>query len=603
MTSNEKKENQLLHLLNFSGNYKYFTIIGCLLSAISAVVGLIPFIYIWKLIEEIIITMPNFTSTENLVQYGWKALEYSILSILIYFVGLMFTHISAFRNERNMKIQTMNHIVTLPLGYFTKHESGSLRKIIDYSTEKTEAFLAHGLPDGVGGIVTPIAFIILLFSYNWVFGVLCIIPMVLAFLCFIPMMSGENRNSMKQYQESLEQMNSEAVEYVRGIPVTKTFQQTIFSFKNFHQTIKNYKKMVTEFSLSSQIPFACFTVSVNGFFALLIPAGFLLIGSFYNEALLLDLIFYIILTPIAALMMNKMMFLNQNWLLASQAMNKIDEILNEKPLPESINPQHLESSVIKFEDVSFTYPGNKKETLRNLNFEISENETVALVGPSGSGKTTIATLIPRFWDVNKGKITIDDINITKVSQEELMDNVSFVFQNTKLFKSSILDNVLLGKKGASKEEALEALSYAQCDDIIEKLPNGVNTIIGKEGVYLSGGEMQRIALARVILKDAPIIILDEATAFADPQNEYQIQKAFEKITKGKTVLMIAHRLSTIENVDNIMVIDDGEVVESGKHTELLDKNGLYTKMWAEYNESVQWKVKNEGDNNDIRVSI
>lgn len=603
MTSNGKKENQLLHLLNFSGNYKYFTIIGCLLSAISAVVGLIPFIYIWKLIEEIIITMPNFTSAENLVQYGWKALEYSILSILIYFVGLMCTHISAFRNERNMKIQTMNHIVTLPLGYFTKHESGSLRKIIDYSTEKTEAFLAHGLPDGVGGIVTPIAFIILLFSYNWVFGVLCIIPMVLAFLCFIPMMSGENRNSMKQYQESLEQMNSEAVEYVRGIPVTKTFQQTIFSFKNFHQTIKNYKKMVTEFSLSSQIPFACFTVSVNGFFALLIPAGFLLIGSFYNEALLLDLIFYIILTPIAALMMNKMMFLNQNWLLASQAMNKIDEILNEKPLPESINPQHLESSVIKFEDVSFTYPGNKKETLRNLNFEISENETVALVGPSGSGKTTIATLIPRFWDVNKGKITIDDINIKKVSQEELMDNVSFVFQNTKLFKSSILDNVLLGKKGASKEEALEALSYAQCDDIIEKLPNGVNTIIGKEGVYLSGGEMQRIALARVILKDAPIIILDEATAFADPQNEYQIQKAFEKITKGKTVLMIAHRLSTIENVDNIMVIDDGEVVESGKHTELLDKNGLYTKMWAEYNESVQWKVKNEGDNNDIRVSI
>ncbi|MCC7554387.1 MAG: ABC transporter ATP-binding protein/permease [Methanobacteriaceae archaeon] len=611
----EKNKNKFLNLISFSGNYKYFTVIGCILSGISAVLGLVPFIYIWKLIEEIIIVMPNFSNSENLIQYGWKALEYSLLSMGIYFIGLMFTHLSAFRNERNMKTITMNHLVTLPLGYFSRHNSGNIRKIIDYSAEKTEGFLAHSLPDLVGAIVTPMAFIVLLFSFNWLFGLLSIIPMGIGFLFLMSMMNSAKESMMLKYQKSLENMNSEAVEYVRGIPVTKTFQQTIYSFKNFHKTIKDYSKLVLNFSISGQVPYTAFTVSVNGFFALLIPAGFLLMGSVFNPKLLLDLLFYMILTPLASLIMNKVMFTSQNWMLAKQSLIAIEDILDEKPLEKSKNPQSITKHSVKFKDVSFKYPGNKVETLKNINFEINENETIALVGPSGGGKTTIATLIPRFWDVDKGEILIGDSNIKNIQEEELMDNISFIFQNTQLFKDSILNNVLIGKKGARKEEVMKALSYAQCDDIIEKLPDGVDTVIGKKGVYLSGGEQQRIALARVILKDAPIIILDEATAFADPENEYQIQKAFENITKGKTVLIIAHRLSTIENVDKIHVIDSGEIIESGTHSELINLNGFYKNMWENYNESVQWKVKSddeeivfeseekESDINDSRVSI
>lgn len=576
MNHYEKNNNKFLNLLNFSGKYKYLTIFGCILAGISAILGLIPFIYIWKMIEEIIMVMPNYSNAENLVHYGWAALEYGILSIGLYFIALMCTHLSAFRNERNMKMIAMNHIVKLPLGYFSNRSSGSLRKIIDYSSATTEGFLAHSVPDLVTAFVTPVAFLVLLFSYNWFFGILSIIPMIIGILVILPMMKENQQGFLTKYQKSLEDMNAEAVEYVRGIPVTKTFQQSIYSFKNFYKTIKDYSKFVIKYSLSCQVPYTCFTVSINGFFALLIPAGILLIGSTFNPSLFLDLVFYIILTPIASLIMTKIMFTSQNWLIAKQALGKIEELLDEKPLKESENPQHIEKHHVNFKDVSFTYPGNKKETLKNINLKIEENEIVALVGPSGGGKTTIASLIPRFWDVNAGEITIGDVNIKNISENELMDNISFVFQNTSLFKDSILNNVLIGKKGATDREAIKALSLAQCDDIIEKLPDGVNTVIGKKGTYLSGGEQQRIALARVILKDAPIIILDEATAFADPENEFQIQKAFEKITKGKTVLMIAHRLSTIKNVDKIYVIKSGEIVESGTHDELNELNGLYS---------------------------
>lgn len=592
MNTYKKKDNKLLNLLNFSGNYKYLTILGCILAALSAILGLIPFIYIWKLIEEIILTMPNYANATNLANYGWTALFYGIVSIGIYFIALMCTHISAFRNERNMKTITMNHLLKLPLGFFSNKSSGSLRKIIDYSSGTTEGFLAHSLPDLVSAIITPIAFLVLLFTYNWVFGLLSLIPMVIALLLMMSMMEGNNKHVMLKYQQALEDMNAEAVEYVRGIPITKTFQQTIFSFKSFYKTIKDYNKFVTEYSISCQIPFSSYTVSINGFFALLIPAGILLIGSTFNSSLLLDLIFYIILTPIASLIMNKIMFSSQNWMIAKQALSKIEKILDTEPLKESKKPEHIQNHEIEFKNVSFKYPGNKNETLKNINFKIKENQTIALVGPSGGGKTTLARLIPRFWDVDTGEILIGNINVKNVKEQELMENISFVFQETQLFKDSILNNLLIAKKNAKKEEVLKALSAAQCDDIIEKLPDGINTIIGKSGVYLSGGEQQRIALARVILKDAPIIILDEATAFADPENEYKIQKAFKKITDGKTVLMIAHRLSTIKNVDKIHVIQSGEIIESGTHNELIEANGFYKNMWNNYNESVQWKLKN-----------
>ncbi|MEA4957516.1 Lipid A export ATP-binding/permease protein MsbA [bioreactor metagenome] len=588
----EKKDNKFLSLLSFSGNYKYLTIIGCILAGISAILGLMPFIYIWKMIEEIISVMPNYSNAVNLAHYGWMALYYGLLSIGIYFIGLMCTHLSAFRNERNMKIITMKHLLKLPLGFFSNKSSGSLRKIIDYSSGTTEGFLAHSLPDLVIAIITPIAFLVLLFTYNWFFGLLSLVPMVVGLLIILPMIGGSNKKMLIKYQQSLEDMNAEAVEYVRGIPVTKTFQQSIFSFKSFHKTIKDYSKFVTDYSISCQVPYSCFTVSINGFFALLIPAGILLIGSTFNPSLFLDLIFYIILTPIASLIMTKIMFSSQNWMIAKQALLKIEKILDNKPLEETKNPQHINNHQIKFKNVSFKYPGNIKDTLKNINFEIKENQTIALVGPSGGGKTTLATLIPRFWDVNTGKILIGNANVKNIKKEDLMKNISFVFQKTQLFKDSILNNVLIAKKDAKKSEVLEALSAAQCDDIVEKLPEGIDTVIGKSGVHLSGGEQQRIALARVILKDAPIIILDEATAFTDPENEYKIQKAFKKITEGKTVLMIAHRLSTIKNVDKIHVIKSGEIMESGTHNELIEANGFYKNMWDDYNESVQWKLEN-----------
>lgn len=529
----EKKDNKFLSLLSFSGNYKYLTIVGCILAGISAILGLMPFIYIWKMIEEIISVMPNYSNAVNLAHYGWMALYYGLLSIGIYFIGLMCTHLSAFRNERNMKIITMKHLLKLPLGFFSNKSSGSLRKIIDYSSGTTEGFLAHSLPDLVIAIITPIAFLVLLFTYNWFFGLLSLVPMVVGLLIILPMIGGSNKKMLIKYQQSLEDMNAEAVEYVRGIPVTKTFQQSIFSFKSFHKTIKDYSKFVTDYSISCQVPYSCFTVSINGFFALLIPAGILLIGSTFNPSLFLDLIFYIILTPIASLIMTKIMFSSQNWMIAKQALLKIEKILDNKPLEETKNPQHINNHQIKFKNVSFKYPGNIKDTLKNINFEIKENQTIALVGPSGGGKTTLATLIPRFWDVNTGKILIGNANVKNIKKEDLMKNISFVFQKTQLFKDSILNNVLIAKKDAKKSEVLEALSAAQCDDILEKLPEGIDTVIGKSGVHLSGGEQQRIALARVILKDAPIIILDEATAFTDPENEYKYRKHLKRLPKEK----------------------------------------------------------------------
>lgn len=602
----KKNENKFFTLLNFSGSYKIFTIIGCILSAISAIFLLIPFIYIWKFIEALFIVFPNFSQAQNLEYYAFMAILFAVLGIIINFIGLMCTHVSAFRNERNMKYKTMKHILTLPLGYFQKNTSGSLRKRIDYSTSTTEGFLAHQLPDLTGAIVTPIAFFIILFSFNWILALVSLIPIIISFILLMTMISGESQKFMVDYQKSLEKMNSEAVEYVRGIPVTKTFQQTIYSYKNFYKSIRDYRKFVSRYTFSWQLPMSSFTVSVNGFFAVLIPAGILLIGSIANTDFLLSFVFYVILTPFCSVMLNKVMMVSQEWFMAREALKEIENILDEKPLSEPVNPQSPQEYSIEFEEVYFDYDKsetNEKHTLNNINLKIKEGETVALVGPSGGGKTTIASLIPRFWDVDKGSITIGNVNIKDISQKELMEKISFVFQDTHLLKDSIYNNIAMSKENATRKEVLEALKLAQCEDILERLPAGINTIIGKEGTYFSGGEQQRIALARAILKDAPIIILDEATALADPENELKIQKAISEITKNKTVLMIAHRLSTIKNVDKIFVVNDGEIIEEGSHSQLIESNGVYADMWKEFNESVEWKVKNtsdekNGDNND-----
>ena len=595
MMPETQNKNKFIRLLNYSGNYKYLTIVGMFLSALSAICLLVPFVYIWNVVNALLAVAPDFTKAQNLDVYAINAFTFAVLGIILNFFGLMGTHLSAFKNEKNMKDAAIKHLLKLPLGYFSNHTSGGLRKIIDYSTAKTEIFLAHQLFDLTGAIMTPIVFLILLFSFDWRLGLICLIPIILCFVFMYPMFSKESRNSMEKYEKYLEEMNGEAVEYVRGIPVTKAFQQSIYSFKNFINAIKNYGKFSAEYSMSTHIPITAFTVSINGFFALLIPAGILLAGSVVDVKFFANFMFYIIFTPICAVMMMKIMTVSQDWMLASCALDSIEAILNENPLVDPINPQKPKNHSIEFEGVYFDYENadGDEHILNDVNLKINENETVALVGPSGGGKTTIASLIPRFWDVNQGSIKVGDVDVRSISTKELMKNISFVFQNTTLFKDSIYNNVAIGRKGASRDDVKKALSLTQCDDIIDELPDGINTVIGSEGTYLSGGQQQRIALARAVLKDAPIIILDEATALADPENEYLIQKAISEITKDKTVIMIAHRLSSVKNVDKIYVVENGRIVEEGNHHTLIDSGGIYSRMWDEFNQSIQWKVKSE----------
>lgn len=595
MMPETQNKNKFIRLLNYSGNYKYLTIVGMFLSALSAICLLVPFVYIWDVVNALLAVAPDFTKAQNLDVYAINAFTFAVLGIILNFFGLMGTHLSAFKNEKNMKDAAIKHLLKLPLGYFSNHTSGGLRKIIDYSTAKTEIFLAHQLFDLTGAIVTPIVFLILLFSFDWRLGLICLIPIILCFVFMYPMFSKESRNSMEKYEKYLEEMNGEAVEYVRGIPVTRAFQQSIYSFKNFINAIKNYGKFSAEYSMSTHIPMTAFTVSINGFFALLIPAGILLAGSVVDVKFFANFMFYIIFTPICAVMMMKIMTVSQDWMLASCALDSIEAILNENPLVDPINPQKPKNHSIEFEGVYFDYENadGDEHILNDVNLKINENETVALVGPSGGGKTTIASLIPRFWDVNQGSIKVGDVDVRSISTKELMKNISFVFQNTTLFKDSIYNNVAIGRKGASRDDVKKALSLTQCDDIIDELPDGINTVIGSEGTYLSGGQQQRIALARAVLKDAPIIILDEATALADPENEYLIQKAISEITKDKTVIMIAHRLSSVKNVDKIYVVENGRIVEEGNHHTLIDSGGIYSRMWDEFNQSIQWKVKSE----------
>lgn len=595
MMPETQNKNKFIRLLNYSGNYKYLTIVGMFLSALSAICLLVPFVYIWNVVNALLAVAPDFTKAQNLDVYAINAFTFAVLGIILNFFGLMGTHLSAFKNEKNMKDAAIKHLLKLPLGYFSNHTSGGLRKIIDYSTAKTEIFLAHQLFDLTGAIMTPIVFLILLFSFDWRLGLICLIPIILCFVFMYPMFSKESRNSMEKYEKYLEEMNGEAVEYVRGIPVTKAFQQSIYSFKNFINAIKNYGKFSAEYSMSTHIPMTAFTVSINGFFALLIPAGILLAGSVVDVKFFANFMFYIIFTPICAVMMMKIMTVSQDWMLASCALDSIEAILNENPLVDPINPQKPKNHSIEFEGVYFDYENadGDEHILNDVNLKINENETVALVGPSGGGKTTIASLIPRFWDVNQGSIKVGDVDVRSISTKELMKNISFVFQNTTLFKDSIYNNVAIGRKGASRDDVKKALSLTQCDDIIDELPDGINTVIGSEGTYLSGGQQQRIALARAVLKDAPIIILDEATALADLENEYLIQKAISEITKDKTVIMIAHRLSSVKNVDKIYVVENGRIVEEGNHHTLIDSGGIYSRMWDEFNQSIQWKVKSE----------
>lgn len=585
-----KKESNLKRLLDYAGNYKYLTIASWILSAVSAFVALLPFVYIWKVIKEVLDVAPNYGEAQNLTHNGWMAVLFAVAAILIYVAALMCSHLAAFRVQANIRTAAMHHIVTLPMGFMDSIGSGKIRKNVYESSAATETYLAHQLPDKANALATPVGLLVLLLVFDWRLGLLSLLPVAFAFVIMSVMTGKRMAKKMEEYGNALAQMSNEAVEYVRGIAVVKTFGQSVFSFRRFQESIDNYEKWVIAYTKDLRLPMMFYTTFVNGIFAVLIAAAMVMTADGVTNEFLLNLLYYIIITPIITLTLTKIMYASENKLIVADAMSRIDSILEMQPLPEPADPQHPQDNSIVLDNVSFRYQDADRDALHHISLAIQPGEHVAFVGPSGGGKTTLASVVARFWDVNQGSVQIGGVNVKDIAKRELMDTVSFVFQDSKLLKTSILENVRMARPNASREDVIRALHDAQCDDILEKLPAGVDTVVGAKGVYLSGGEQQRISIARVMLKDAPILILDEATAFADPDNESKVQAAFQVLAKDKTVLMIAHRLSTVVDADRIVVIKDGGIVDSGTHEQLKDKGGLYAEMWKQYQQSVKWKV-------------
>ncbi len=586
-----KKQSSLARLFEYAGNYKYLTILSWIFSVVSAWIALVPFYYIWKVIKEVLEVAPHYENAGNIADYGWHAVGFAILSMALYICGLMCSHLSAFHVQANIRAQLMHHIMTLPMGFMDSDGSGKFRKIVNESSEATETYLAHQLPDQAGAIATPVGLLVLLLMFDWRLGLLSLIPVAAAFLIMGSMTGQRMKDKMTEYQNALEEMSSEAVEYVRGIPVVKTFGQTVFSFKRFQYSIEKYEKWTIAYTKELRLPMTFYTMIINAAFAVLIAVTFYVVSrGGENDTFLLNLLFYIIITPIITVTLNKIMYASENQMIVEDALKRIDGILEKKPLAEAAEKAAPKDMSITFDHVSFRYEDAAKNALHNINLEIREGEHVAFVGPSGGGKSTLASLIARFFDTTEGQIKIGGVNVRDIPSEQLMNMVSFVFQDSKLLKMSIYDNVRIGRKDATREEVMEALKNAQCEDIIGKLPDGIDTVIGAKGTYVSGGEAQRLSIARAMLKNAPVLILDEATAFADPDNEAKVQQAFSKLSEGKTVIMIAHRLSSVVDADRICVLKDGEIVESGTHKELTEMTGLYAHMWNEYNKSVRWKV-------------
>ena len=589
----QKTSKPTKRLFEYADNYKYLTIASWVLATVSAFIALVPFYYIWRLIKEVIRVSPDFDRAQNLSAYGWCAVGSSVLAMLIYMGGLICSHLAAFHVQATMRSRLMRHIMSLPLGSMDEDGSGKVRKIVNESSAATETYLAHQLPDKCVATATPIGLVVLLLVFDWRLGLLSLIPIVLGFAIMSTMMGANMKKKMEEYQNALEEMSSEAVEYVRGIPVVKTFGQSVFSFKRFRDSIKKYEKWTIAYTKDLRIPMMGLTTAINSVFSILIAATFWLGGVKSESAdgtFLLNLMFYIIITPIITVTMTKMMYAGENVMIVEDALNRIDGLLEKKPLPQSVNPAKPQDASISFKNVSYRYDGASDDAIHNISLDIKSGEHIAFVGPSGGGKSTLAKLIARFADVNSGFIEIGGVNVKNIKASDLMNTVSFVFQDSKLLKMSIFDNVRMGNKNATREEVIEALHNAQCDDIIEKIPGGIDTVIGSKGTYLSGGETQRIAIARAMLKNAPILILDEATAFADPDNEAKVQAAFSKLSEGKTVIMIAHRLSSVTEVDRIYVLKNGQICQSGTHENLLSQDGLYAHMWKEFNKSVSWKV-------------
>lgn len=592
-----KKQSSIKMLFEFAGNYKYLTIASCILSTISAFIALVPFVYIWKMIEEILNVAPNYENAINLTYYGWMTALFSVIYMLVYVGALMCSHIAAFHVQMTIRTKIMHHIATLPIGFMDRIGSGKLRKTVMESSEATETYLAHQLPDRAVAMATPVGLLVLLLAFDWRLGLLSLIPVILGFIMMMSMTGSGMKKKMKEYQNALDNMSNEAVEYIRGIPVVKTFGQSFFSFKRFKQAIAQYEVWVMAYTKELRLPMMAYTTAINATFAVLIASAIFFTRDQVTNEFLLNLIFYIIITPIITVTLNKIMFSSEEKMILEDALLRINSVFGLDPLAESKTTKKPVNNGIEIKDVYFSYGDSLKNAIDGVSITIKPGEHVAFVGPSGGGKTTLASLIARFFDVTSGDIKIGGISIKDMKKEVLMNQVSFVFQDSKLLKMSIYDNVRMRRKDATKEEVLQALQNAQCMDIIEKMPNGIDTVIGSKGVYLSGGETQRIAIARVMLKNSPVLILDEATAFADPDNETKVQEAFSKMGEGKTVIMIAHRLSTIANVDHIFVLKDGRIAEYGSHKELIERNGLFAAMWTAYRKTATWQIENKQPTN------
>ena len=588
-----KKQSNLSRLMGYAGGHRVFTYASWVLSAVSALTALIPFLYIWMILRDVLAVAPDYAQAVNIPHYGWMAVLFAVLSYLVYVCALLCSHLSAFRVATNLRLAVTEYLAELPLGFTEQFGSGQLRKIIQESSGAAETYLAHQLPDQAGAMATPVGLLVLLFAFDWRLGLLSLVPVFLGFAVMSAMTGKRMEEKMRQYGNALAAMSNEAVEYVRGIPVVKTFGQSVFSFKRFKATIDEYEKWVVAYTKEMRRPMLLYTAAVNGVFAFLLAGGLLFTRNGVTPEFLLNLLFYIIITPVISLTLTKIMYMSESKMVVADALQRIDSVLDAEPVPLSSKPQHPQDSSVTLRDVRFSYD-SKTDVIKGVSMDIRPGQTVALVGPSGSGKSTLASLICRFFDVQGGSVSIGGADVRAIPQKELMDTVAFVFQNSRLLKGSILDNVRLGRPDATEEEVLAALKTAQCMDIIEKLPEGLHTVIGTKGIYLSGGEQQRIAIARAVLKNAPVLILDETTAFADPDNEAKVQAAFAALAQGKTVIMIAHRLSTVVDADCIYVVEDGQIAESGTKDELCARGGLFAEMWQEYQSSVQWKVAKEG---------
>lgn len=590
-----KKRSNLQRLLSYAGNRKPLTYISWVLSAASALISLLPFWYIWKILDEVIRAASDFDKAKNITHYGWLAVLFAVLTIFVYICGLMCSHLSAFRIATNIRIALTKHITTLPLGKIEEFGSGKLRRTISETSGAAEGYLAHQLPDKAKAIASIIGLLAMDFIFDWRLGFLSLVPVVIGFIIMMSSMAGPSlQKSMTEYQNAIAEMSNEAVEYIRGIPVVKTFGQSVFSFKKFKGTIDNYEKWTTDYTLNMRIPMTLYTLAINSIFAFLIIGAFWFSHGKITGDFLLDMLFYIIITPVITVVLTKIMYMNENEMIVKDAIDRIDSVLNMEPLTDPAKPSRPSDNSVELRGVTFSYDGTKN-ALSDISLKIPAGQTTAFVGPSGGGKSTLASIVARFFDPQQGKVLVGGVDVKDIGKEELMNTVSFVFQNSKLIKASILDNVRLGKPNATEAEVMQALKTAQCMDIIEKFPNGVNTMIGSEGVYLSGGEAQRIAIARAVLKNSPIIILDEATAFADPDNEAKVQAAFNELARGKTVIMIAHRLSTVVNADRIFVLREGKLAENGTFDELVKNGGIFANMWNEYRRSIEWKVEKEAE--------